>query len=71
MKQYLMLCDDSGMELFKKLFSTTTIQFLEVQGMSIQGNPNVNIMVTPVVPPITPMQVPQLVSPPDEPPTMD
>jgi hypothetical protein len=53
-KQYLMMTDESGMELMQKVFSNLAIRYLEVQGMNMQGG-GVNILVTPILPPVTPM----------------
>lgn len=54
MKQYLLMCDENGYEQLKSLFKPESIQFLEVQGMNMQGG-NVNVLVTPILPPVTPM----------------
>ena len=52
MKQYLLLCDEAGIEALKAVFRTETIQFLEVQGMGLYQSNKFNILVTPVVAPI-------------------
>ncbi len=54
MKQYLMMCNESGMQVMQFLFKEQGVQFLEIQGMAMAGN-NVNILVTPILPPVTPM----------------
>ena len=53
MKQYLLMCDDSGMQAIKQVCNDT-VQFLEVQGMTMNGTA-VNILVTPILPPVNPM----------------
>ena len=53
MKQYLLLCDEVGKALLENILSNK-IQFLEVQGMNMQGG-QANVLVTPIIPPVTPM----------------
>ncbi len=53
-RQFLMLCDDAGVEMLKAVFRETAIQFLEVQGMNVNADNKFNILVTPVNPPVTP-----------------
>ncbi len=52
-KQYLLICDDNGKAAVEKICNNT-VQFLEVQGMTMNGT-NVNILVTPILPPVNPM----------------
>lgn len=47
MKQYLLCCND---DVMAKLSNLGIFQFIEVQGMTVP-NQNVNVLVTPVVPP--------------------
>ncbi len=58
-KQYLLLCDETGMEMLKGFLLPEAIQFLEVQGMPMHGSPH-NVMVTPVLPPLNQMPIPTL-----------
>jgi len=55
------MCEDSGMETLKQVFRSETMQFLEVQGMIMNGTA-VNVLVTPIIPPVNPM--PPLQAPP-------
>lgn len=72
MKQYLLLVDDVGMSTLKS--AIPSIQFLEVQGMDVGNNNSIKLLVTPVLPPVTPADVPVIKenavveqSPPEEP----
>ncbi len=51
MKQYLLLCDQDMIAKLECVFKG--IQFLEVQGMNLNGQNTMNILLTPVVPPVT------------------
>ncbi len=53
MKQYLLLCGEEGKERLEKIFNTT-VEFLEVQGMNLNGENQYNLLVTPVNPPLMP-----------------
>lgn len=53
-KQFLMLCDETGMMDLKSVFREGTIQFLEVQGLSLNTDNKLNLLVTPVLPPVPP-----------------
>ncbi len=55
-KQYLLMCDDRAKPLLERLLCADSIQFLEVQGMTMNGNAY-NVLVTPVLPPVNPMPV--------------
>ena len=57
-KQFLMLCDDAGMESLKSVFKENTVQFLEVQGMNLNGENKLNLLVTPVLAPVPPAFMP-------------
>ncbi len=59
MKQYLMMCDERGMEVLKNSFRSETVQFLEVHGMLMQGNTH-NALLTPILPPINPVPMPEV-----------
>jgi hypothetical protein len=50
MKQYLMMCDENGMNNVKALLRGDVVQFLEVQGLTTTGE--YNVLVTPVVQPL-------------------
>lgn len=62
-KQFLLLCDEVGMYKLQDVFKEGTIQFLEVQGLNLNAENKLNILVTPVLPPVTPAIV-QPMSPP-------
>lgn len=51
MKQYLLVCDETAMS---KLDIFLGLQFIEVQGMNVP-NQNVNVLVTPIIPPVSPL----------------
>lgn len=73
-KQYLLICDEPAMEKLRGFFGPLNVEFLEVQGMNVaQGN--VNVLVTPILPPVNPMPMPVMPTPPpaspDEQATMD
>lgn len=53
-KQYLLLCDEIGMAKLQTVFSESTIQFIEVNGMNFNTDNKFNLLVTPVVPPVNP-----------------
>lgn len=55
MKQYLMLCDEAGINSLKAVFRPESVQFIEVQGMGVDAGKQFNILVTPVLPPVNPM----------------
>ncbi len=55
MKQFLMLCDENGVQFLRSLIRPETIQFLEIQGMNVGTDNKFNVLVTPVVPPLTPV----------------
>jgi len=55
MKQYLLLCDEAGIDALKAVFRPESVQFLEVQGMGVAAGNQFNILVTPVLPPVNPM----------------
>lgn len=60
-KQYILICDEAGMESLSKTFKSETVQFLEVQGMIANGANNFNVLVTPIIPPLNPAVIPQAV----------
>lgn len=53
-KQFLLLCDEIGMTNLQDVVKEGTIQFLEVQGLNLNAENKLNILVTPVLPPVTP-----------------
>lgn len=55
MKQYLMLCDEVGLEKLQAIFKPESVQFLEVQGMPVGTSNQYNLLVTPVIAPVNPM----------------
>ncbi len=67
MKQYLLLCDEQGMNVLKHAFKESTVQFLEVQGINLNAENKLNLLVTPVIAPVTPATLPQPPAPPAEP----
>ncbi len=56
-RQYIMICTEEGLEILGKVFKTEAIQFLEVQGMNLNGQNNYNLLVTPVIPPLNPATI--------------
>lgn len=56
-KQFLLICDEIGLEVLKRAFREDCIQFLEVQGMNLNGENKINLLVTPVNPPVPPAQI--------------
>ncbi len=57
-KQYLMMCDENGIDILNALFKPEVVQFLEVKGMNLNGQNTLNILVTPVLPPLNPAFIP-------------
>jgi hypothetical protein len=64
-KQYLIIVDDGQKALLQALLGGN-VQFLEVQGMDMQGNASCKVLVAPVAPPVNPMPVPDAITPPVE-----
>lgn len=58
MKQFLMICDEKGIEVLKNAFKGECIQFLEVQGMGMGPGNAYNLLVTPILPPINQADAP-------------
>lgn len=56
-KQYVLVCDEAGMQALANVFIGKSIQFLEVQGMDVGGDRNISALVTPN-PPVEQKQVP-------------
>jgi hypothetical protein len=56
MKQYLMLCDENGLQYLRAILRPETIQFLEVQGMNVGTDNKFNVLVTPVLAPVPPVE---------------
>jgi len=56
-KQYLLMIDECALGLIKQCFMGLNIQFLEVQGMTIDGGAG-NVLMTPIRPPVPPMIMP-------------
>ena len=54
MKQYLMICDDRGIQQLRAMFNPECVQFLEVNGMPLGNNNAYNLLVTPILPPVNP-----------------
>lgn len=48
MKQYVMICEESNMNLLRTIFRDGLFQFLEVQGMSMGEEGKFNVLVTPI-----------------------
>ena len=57
MKQYLMMCDERSLPALEALFRKDAVQFLEIQGMPLQGATQYNILLTPVIPPVNPVNI--------------
>lgn len=55
MKQYLLLADDSTKEAFEAVFPK--LQFLEVQGLNLNGQNTLQMLATPIYPSVTQAQV--------------
>jgi hypothetical protein len=47
MKQYLMMCDERGVDILSKAFRPEMIQFLEVQGMPMGNDQPYNMIISP------------------------
>ncbi len=62
MKQYLFLVDDNTKAAFEAVFPK--LQFLEVQGLNLNGQNTLQMLATPVYPPVTQASVPV---PPEQP----
>ncbi len=62
-KQFILLCDEVGMLKLQDVFKENTVQFLEVQGLNLNAENKLNILVTPVLPPVTPAII-QPITPP-------
>lgn len=60
-KQYLMLVEEDVMPRIDAVFKG--VQFLEIQGMDIGANNAVKLLVTPVLPPVNPIDPSILVAP--------
>lgn len=56
MKQYLLLVDDNTKAAFEALLPS--LQFLEIQGMNLNGDFKFQMLATPIYPPVTQAQVP-------------
>lgn len=56
------MMDEEGMQAIDGLFKG--LQFLEVQGLGLNQENKVNILVTPVIPPVTPAFATQMPIPP-------
>ena len=54
-KQYLLTMTDEGKEAIEGLFKG--LEFLEVQGLNLNNENKLNILVTPVIPPVNPATV--------------
>lgn len=52
-KQFLLICDENGMKVLQALAFPNLIQFLEVQGMKLNGEDKYNLLVTPIVAPFS------------------
>lgn len=63
-RQFLLICDEAGMKTLESAFKSETIQFLEVQGMNLNGENKLNLLVTPVLSPVPPA----VIMPPAQPP---
>ncbi len=48
MKQYILLCGEDGVSKLQSILIPNTIQFLEVQGMSMGDEGKFNLLVTPI-----------------------
>ncbi len=53
MKQYILITDERRKQAMEAL-GINAVDFLEVQGMSMGATP-ANVLVTPILPPVTPM----------------
>ncbi len=62
-KQYLLLCGEQAKAALEAVLKG--VEFLEVQGMNLNGENKLNILVTPVIPPVNQAYVaPQMPVPP-------
>lgn len=37
MKQFLLVCNDDGIEALQRVFNNLSIQFIEISGMKVEG----------------------------------
>ena len=58
MKQYLLICEEAGMKALEALIKG--LQFIEVQGMDVGNNNVYKLLVTPVIPPVAPIDKPMV-----------
>lgn len=56
MKQYLLLCDETSKSVLETCLSGV-IQFLEVEGMNLNGQNQYNLLLTPVLNFVTPADI--------------
>lgn len=55
-KQYLLLCNDETKVALENAIKG--IEFLEVQGLNLNNENKLNLLVTPVIPPVNPATMP-------------
>ena len=68
-KQYVLVVDEVGMEALNAFIKTGYIKYLEIQGLNLNAENKFNILMTPVLPPVTPASV--IMPPETQQPTMD
>lgn len=69
MKQYALVCNEEAKAHLEKVIGGG-LEYLEIQGMNIQGNDGYKLLVVPVVPPVPmapPTVPPACDAPPEEP----
>ncbi len=59
-KQYLMICDEVGLDILGKLFKPESVQFLEVKGMALNNPGGHCMLVTPVIQPLNQSVSPEI-----------
>ena len=55
-KQFILICGEEAMKTLESVLKG--VEFLEVQGLNLNNENKLNLLVTPVIPPVTPAYVP-------------
>lgn len=63
-KQYILICSEEAVKTLDSVLKG--LEFLEVQGMNLNGENKLNLLVTPVIPPVNPAFIAPPVVQPEE-----